>query len=231
MFDYIYDAIFMAGVKLIENYANGMTSHRAVTLLELVRRREKTKKENLHLTADIFERRFTVADWDGRVIAEALAQRQLAQRVLQPAAFMNLKFDPELGWVTQQQQQSAAASATGHKRSYKKKKKSGNKRQHQYGRQDVALASGVSSDDDMPLMGPLSDVMDLDEADDGPFAFRRKRNCQYLAPLLDEDGIDIHRGWPWESPDDGGAGEPKYRNERNRARREEATCVLISCII
>lgn len=186
---------------------------RAVTLLELVRRREKTKKENLHLTADIFERRFTAADWDGRVVAEALAQRQQPQRVLQPA-FMNMKFDPELGWVTQQQHlhqhQSAASSGSGHKRSYKKKKKSGNKRPL-YNRQDVALASGLSSDDDMPLLGPLSDFPDLDEADDGPFAFRRKRNCQYLAPLLDEHGFDIHRGWPWESSDDGGAGEPKYR--------------------
>ena len=183
-----------------------------------MRRREKTKKENLHLTADIFERRFTAADWEGRVIAEALAQRQQPQRVLQPAAFMNMKFDPELGWVTQHhlQQSAVSSSGSGHKRSYKKKKKSGNKRQYQqYNRQDVALASGyLSSDEDMPLLGPLSDVPEMDEADDGPFAFKRKRNCQYLAPLLDEHGFDIHRGWPWESPDDGGAGEPKYRYEK-----------------
>ena len=91
---------------MMESCASETFLYRAVTLLELVRRREKTKKENLHLTADIFERRFMAADWDGRVISEALAQRQLqSQRVLQPAAFMNMKFDPELGWVTQQQYQ------------------------------------------------------------------------------------------------------------------------------
>ncbi len=31
---------------------------RAVTLLEMVKRREKTKKENLNLTKDIFEKRY-----------------------------------------------------------------------------------------------------------------------------------------------------------------------------
>ena len=107
------------------------------------------------------------------------------------------------------------AASSGQKRSYKKKKKSSNKRQHQYSRQEAAMASGMSSDDDMPLLGPLSDIPELDEADDGPFAFRRKRNCQYLAPLLDEHGFEVHRGWPWESPDDGGAAEPKYRYENS----------------
>ena len=177
-----------------------------------MRRREKTKKENLHLTADIFERRFTTADWDGKVMAEALAQRQQPhpQRVLQ-AALLNMKFDPELGWVSQQQQQPITSSGAGQKRSYKKKKKSGSRDKKQYNRPDVGLTSGtggLSSDEELPILGSGTE---LEEADDGPFAFRRKRNCQYLAPLLDEHGFTIHRGWPWEPPDDGGAGEPKYR--------------------
>ncbi len=62
---------------------------RAVTLLEMVKRREKTKKENLNLTKDIFEKRFTASDFDGRIIADVLAQRatQMQQRVLQPAMY------------------------------------------------------------------------------------------------------------------------------------------------
>lgn len=87
------------------------------------------------------------------------------------------------------------------------------------------MASGMSSDDDMPLLGPLSDIPELDEADDGPFAFRRKRNCQYLAPLLDEHGFEVHRGWPWESPDDGGAAEPKYRYSLASLSTPKAKCI------
>lgn len=199
---------------------------RAVTLLELVRRREKTKKENLHLTADIFERRFTTADWDGKVMAEALAQRQQPHhphRVLQ-AALMNMKFDPQLGWVSQQQQPMVSSGA-GQKRSYKKKKKSGNRDKKQYNRPDVGLTSGaggLSSDEDLPLLGSGTE---LEEADDGPFAFRRKRNCQYMAPLVDEHGFTVHRGWPWEQPDDGGAGEPKYRYSLASLSTPKSKCI------
>ena len=145
-------------------------------------------------------------------MAEALAQRQQPHhphRVLQ-AALMNMKFDPQLGWVSQQQQPMVSSGA-GQKRSYKKKKKSGNRDKKQYNRPDVGLTSGaggLSSDEDLPLLGSGTE---LEEADDGPFAFRRKRNCQYMAPLVDEHGFTVHRGWPWEQPDDGGAGEPKYR--------------------
>ncbi len=62
---------------------------RAVTLLEMVKRREKTKKENLNLTKDIFEKRFGASDFDGRIISEVLAQRavHMNQRILQPAMY------------------------------------------------------------------------------------------------------------------------------------------------
>ncbi len=62
---------------------------RAVTLLEMVKRREKTKKENLNLTKDIFEKRYASSDFDGRIITEVLAQRaqQQQHRVLQPSIY------------------------------------------------------------------------------------------------------------------------------------------------
>lgn len=43
---------------------------RAVTLLELVKRREKTKREHLHLTIEVFEKRYQHKDFTGSLLAE-----------------------------------------------------------------------------------------------------------------------------------------------------------------
>jgi len=56
----------------------------AIVLLEMVKRREKTKKELLNLTAEIFERRYQGGDYEGRVFDEVRAPKF---RVLQPSAF------------------------------------------------------------------------------------------------------------------------------------------------
>ncbi len=119
------------------------------------------------------------------------------------------------------------------KRPYQKKKqrhKSSQSRQHQtlagYGQ--VGGSSGgqhkfdpmfgtslgpLSSDDEGLGGGPDSAASPSDmeeELEEGPYAFRRKRHCQYLAPLVDEDGFEKIRGWPWEGREEGGGAEPKY---------------------
>lgn len=43
---------------------------RAVTLLELVKRREKTKRELLHLTIEVYEKRYQAKDFSGSMLAE-----------------------------------------------------------------------------------------------------------------------------------------------------------------
>lgn len=43
---------------------------RAVTLLELIKRREKIKRENVHLTLEVFEKRYQSKDFSGAVLAE-----------------------------------------------------------------------------------------------------------------------------------------------------------------
>ena len=64
--------------------------NRAVTLLEMVRRREKSKQDKLELTATIFRRRYTEGDWEGRVVADALQKRaREQQRAFQNLAWMN----------------------------------------------------------------------------------------------------------------------------------------------
>ncbi|KAK2144972.1 hypothetical protein LSH36_714g00018 [Paralvinella palmiformis] len=49
--------------------------NKALTILELMKRREKSKKELLKLTIEIVEKRYQMCDWDGKSLAEALAQR------------------------------------------------------------------------------------------------------------------------------------------------------------
>ena len=50
----------------------------------MIRRREKMKKENLSMTADIFEKRYLAGDFEGRVLAEVQAQKPV-RLALQPS--------------------------------------------------------------------------------------------------------------------------------------------------
>lgn len=43
---------------------------RAVTLLELVKRREKIKREYVHLTVEVFEKRYQAKDFSGAIMSE-----------------------------------------------------------------------------------------------------------------------------------------------------------------
>lgn len=43
---------------------------RALTLLELTKRREKTKREYLHLSIEVFEKRYQVKDFSGHLLSE-----------------------------------------------------------------------------------------------------------------------------------------------------------------
>lgn len=48
---------------------------RAVTLLELVKRREKLKREHVNLTVEVFEKRYQTRDFSGALVAEMAALR------------------------------------------------------------------------------------------------------------------------------------------------------------
>lgn len=43
---------------------------RAVTILEMIKRREKTKREHVHLGIEIFEKRYQARDFNGHLVAE-----------------------------------------------------------------------------------------------------------------------------------------------------------------
>lgn len=44
--------------------------NRALTILEMIKRREKTKREHVHLGIEIFEKRYQARDFNGHLVAE-----------------------------------------------------------------------------------------------------------------------------------------------------------------
>jgi len=171
---------------------------RAVVLLEMVKRREKTKKENLTLTAEIFDKRYSAGDYEGKVIAEVQAQKP--PKVLQPNQYFPNRFTEN--WIANSGQRGANASFYKHDKKSKKRKKSGATGQNPSTSTSGALGIGPgggggstnmlynsyvtpfqSDDDGFSANGGISSDYEDDPAD-APFAFRRKANVQYLAPKV-----------------------------------------------
>lgn len=142
---------------------------RAVTLLEMVKRREKTKKEKLNLTLDVFDKRYAVKDFDGKLVDYANLCRPKA---VQPLNIQN--------WMSMGSPQP--------KRTYKKRKhhRSGQRAMGEMVRAENSLSvhenqiveKTASSEDETVNVGSDEDMME-----DSPFLFRRKEGVQYLAPL------------------------------------------------
>ncbi|XP_055614263.1 uncharacterized protein LOC129760633 [Uranotaenia lowii] len=53
---------------------------RAVTLLEMIKRREKMKREQLHLTIEVYEKRYHAQDFNGQMLAEFTSNATKASR-------------------------------------------------------------------------------------------------------------------------------------------------------
>lgn len=53
---------------------------RAVTLLEMVKRREKAKRAQLLLTIEIFEKRYAAKDFSGQLVADVVASMARSAR-------------------------------------------------------------------------------------------------------------------------------------------------------
>ena len=162
----------------------------AIVLLEMVKRREKTKKEGLNLTAEIFERRYQVGDYEGRVFDEVRTPKP--SRILQPS----YRYGPQDVWIGHPDL-APPNMVTGLATEMSTKER---RRHHSNKKRKLAKSSlkramlhppefgtaGLSSDDDfLSSVTSHSDVED-DEFE-GIFGFRRKRNCQYLKPLDNEE--------------------------------------------
>ncbi|CAH2005786.1 unnamed protein product [Acanthoscelides obtectus] len=180
---------------------------RAVTLLELVKRREKIKREYVHLTIEVFEKRYHAKDFSGAILAEASAVKTSSRPAFTPI-FHN-------HYTNQSWSNKAILKdeiiPRREKRQYKKRKHKSLTTGGRSGTLD-ALSGGLSSDEDTASQTQLSPVDSVEESsqqslteDEGRYAFRRNKLCQYHMPLPYEGN------WPWCSKEEHGLADRRYR--------------------
>ncbi|XP_032669305.1 enhancer of polycomb homolog 1 [Odontomachus brunneus] len=215
---------------------------RAVTLLEMVKRREKTKREHLHLTIEIYEKRYQAQDFSGQILAEVSALK--TPRPAFAPLFTN-QFGVHQNWSNKVCSKDEVVPRK-EKRQYKKRKhktdsrggslddtgvRSGTGSGGGRGNRPSVLGSGldplISSDEDSPLPSHshtqpslLSDRDDEDTADEGQFAFRRNRNSTYLPPVSGGFG-----NWPWCDKNEGGIADKKYRFALTSINKPVPRCI------
>ncbi|XP_023123393.1 enhancer of polycomb homolog 1 isoform X3 [Amphiprion ocellaris] len=189
---------------------------RAVTILEMIKRREKSKRELLHLTLEIVEKRNAMPDFGSEVMAEALAQRALVKPVytipIIPLSSSNqYRHQDHLDMKDYKKPEKTEAVRT--KRKYEKKPKIPplSAPQHSgpsvFNPKDLNQYDFPSSDDErFSQIHSGSSEAEEENDPDGCYAFRRKAGCQYYASRPDESG-----SWPWVSPTEGGLGDPRFR--------------------
>ncbi|GLV39686.1 Enhancer of Polycomb [Carabus blaptoides fortunei] len=173
---------------------------RAVTLLELVKRREKTKREYLHLTIEIYEKRYQAHDFTGTMLAEVSALK--ASRPAFTQIFQN-HYGSTQAWMGKAVAKDEAVPRK-EKRQYKKRK-----HKNSSARLSTLPGSGidglVSSDEEEPL--PVVHSPEPEETDEeGQFAFRRNKLCTYHMPIANGLG-----NWPWCPPQENGLADRRYR--------------------
>uniref|UniRef100_A0A3Q1F0Z4 Enhancer of polycomb homolog n=1 Tax=Acanthochromis polyacanthus TaxID=80966 RepID=A0A3Q1F0Z4_9TELE len=188
---------------------------RAVTILEMIKRREKSKRELLHLTLEIVEKRNAMPDFGSEVMAEALAQRALVKPVytipIIPLSSSNqYRHQDHLDMKDYKKPEKTEAVRT--KRKYEKKPKIPPLSAPQHSGPSVFNPKDLNqydfpSSDDEPFSQIHSGSSEAEEENDpdGCYAFRRKAGCQYYA-VMPTAGC-----WPWVSPSEGGLGDPRFR--------------------
>ncbi|XP_060034078.1 enhancer of polycomb homolog 2 isoform X3 [Erinaceus europaeus] len=62
---------------------------RAITILEMIKRREKTKRELLHLTLEVVEKRYHLGDYGGEILNEVKISRSEKELYATPTALHN----------------------------------------------------------------------------------------------------------------------------------------------
>ncbi|XP_076305217.1 enhancer of polycomb homolog 1-like isoform X2 [Tachypleus tridentatus] len=185
---------------------------RAVTLLEMVKRREKTKREHLHLTVEIFEKRYQAKDYTGQILAEVSALKHAQKSYI---LFKNQLASKHEVQVTKYKLKRHMHEGIPRRRKEYIKKKY---------KQDISLflhrqlssaqkidteidfSDVFSSDDDGFSSATSPSDAEYDDDPDGPFVFKRKKFCYYHAPLRERLG-----NWPWCNPQEEGRGGHNYR--------------------
>uniref|UniRef100_UPI00398F0097 enhancer of polycomb homolog 1-like isoform X1 n=1 Tax=Pristiophorus japonicus TaxID=55135 RepID=UPI00398F0097 len=198
---------------------------RAVTILEMIKRREKSKRELLHLTLEIVEKRHSLGDFSGEILSEVMAQRQHVKPTytvpIIPISNSNqFKHQEFMEFKEFKVNKQENVEIIRPKRKYEKKKhkvlqptaaapqQTSPAALPVFNAKDINQYDFPSSDEEPFSQKVLSASSEAEEENDpdGSFAFRRKAGCQYYSPRLDQTG-----NWPWCSPEEGGLGDVRYR--------------------
>ncbi|XP_060796138.1 enhancer of polycomb homolog 1 isoform X2 [Neoarius graeffei] len=187
---------------------------RAVTILEMIKKREKSKRELLHLTLEIVEKRNSMPDFGADVMAEALAMAKPIYKIpIIPLPSSSQYRHQDHVELKDYRAKPEKAEVVRTKRKYEKKPKiqpfstpqqSGS---HLFNLKDLNQYDFPSSDED-PFSQMHSGSSEAEEENDpdGAFAFRRKAGCVYHSARLDQRG-----GWPWSNEAEGGSCDPRFR--------------------
>ncbi|MED6250886.1 Glycosyltransferase 64 protein C4 [Ataeniobius toweri] len=189
---------------------------RAVTILEMIKRREKSKRELLHLTLEIVEKRNSMSDFGGEIMAEVLAERALVRPQIIPLVPLTNQYRHQDHMDSKDyKSKPEKAELPRQKRKYEKKPKmlplSSGAPHHAgpvvFNAKDLNQYDFPSSDDE-PFSQLHSGSSEAEEENDpdGAYAFRRKAGCQYFAARPDLVG-----SWPWSGPWEGGLAEARFR--------------------
>ncbi|XP_062335317.1 enhancer of polycomb homolog 1-like isoform X1 [Osmerus eperlanus] len=189
---------------------------RAVTILEMIKRREKSKRELLHLTLEVVEKRNVMPDFGSEVMAEALAQRALVKPVYAipiPLSSSNQYRHQDHMDLKDYKTKPEKTEVVRTKRKYEKKPKipAVSAPPHSgpsvFNPKDLNQYDFPSSDDEaFSQVHSGSSEAEEENDPDGCYAFRRKAGCQYYASRPNRSA-----SWPWASPEEGGLGDPRYR--------------------
>ncbi|KAJ6644552.1 Enhancer of polycomb like 1, partial [Pseudolycoriella hygida] len=220
---------------------------RAVSLLDLVKKREKTKQEQLHLSVDIFEKRYQTRDFSGHLLNEYInnavksaavrpafapiyanqfshSSSSVAQSSPLPWAgnhhpFLPQQYHSVTAGANIKREVDVASSCSGRKekRQYKKRKHKTTQRDKPYPSPGPNIEP-LSSDEDEPLS---SNHLGHDNVEDeGTYAFKRLKPCSYQKPLTKNFG-----NWPWTSKSENGLADPRYRYTLTSLRHARQRCI------
>uniref|UniRef100_A0A8C3X611 Enhancer of polycomb homolog n=1 Tax=Catagonus wagneri TaxID=51154 RepID=A0A8C3X611_9CETA len=173
---------------------------RAITILEMIKRREKTKRELLHLTLEVVEKRYHLGDYGGEILNEVKISRSEKELYATPATLHNGNHHKVQDSKTKHPHhlslKEEASDVVRQKKKYPKKPKAEALITSQQptpetlpviNKSDIKQYDFHSSDEDEfpQVPSPVSEPEEENDPD-GPCAFRRRAGCQYYAPRLDQ---------------------------------------------
>ncbi|XP_031573900.1 enhancer of polycomb homolog 1-like [Actinia tenebrosa] len=196
---------------------------RACTILDMVKRREQTKKDLLELTVDVFEKRYSSEDFTGQILQQCLdliRYQPPAINLTVPSTVQGEQLTPGSNTdahrdIELMRKRKHEERAHLHKNDYIEaghKRPKGFHHHAKIGNQVPMEGVHMFSDEEetgqlSPTQLELPSEPEEDEEDpDGRYAFKRKKGVKYLPARLDSPSP-----YPWVDPAEGGLGDKRFR--------------------